>query len=142
MGIVLRVFLALSLLIVPACGADEPTAPPGIFFPTVPIGDAYPAALIEGVLEERSGCLYVAAHGERSLLLWPEGYTAQRTEGDIAIIDNHGKLVGPVGERVSLGGGQMSPTDVGADEAERWASGLTGLDIPERCGDLYWIISP
>lgn len=30
----------------------------------------------------------------------------------------------------------------GTSAAEQWASELTGLDIPERCGDLDWIVSP
>jgi hypothetical protein len=34
-----------------ACAADPPGAPTGIFFPTVPIGDAYPSGLMDGVLE-------------------------------------------------------------------------------------------
>ena len=42
-----------------ACGSNEPAAPPGIFSPTVPIGDAYPAALMEGILEEQAGWLFV-----------------------------------------------------------------------------------
>jgi hypothetical protein len=136
----LVLLLALTL---PACGVDEPASPPGLFFPTVPIGDSYPAALIEGVLEERSGCLFVAAHGDRWLLLWPEGYAARIAEGQIEVVDAAGKLVGRESEQVQLGGGEGNPIEMGgAAEAERWASELTGVDIPERCGDLYWLVSP
>jgi len=52
--------VVVMVLTAAACGSDEPAAPPGIFFPTVPIGDAYPAALMEGILEEQAGCLFVA----------------------------------------------------------------------------------
>jgi hypothetical protein len=58
-----------------AC-SEGPVAPPEIFFPIVPIGDAYPAGI----------------------------------------------------------GGEA--------KAESSATELTGLDIPERCGDLYWLVSP
>ena len=35
------------------------------------------------------------------------------------------------------------PSEVGgAAAAERWASELTGLPMPDRCGHLYWIVSP
>ena len=131
----------LMAISVPACGPDEPAAPPGIFFPTVPIGDAYPTALMEGVLEERAGCLVVTAHQDHWLLLWPEGYTARVAEGQLDVLDESGE--GRVGEPLRVGGGETNPIEVGgAAEAERWASELTGLDIPERCGDLYWIVSP
>lgn len=52
-------------------------SPPGIFFPTVPIGDEYPSGLMEGVLEVRSGCVFISAHGDLWLLLWPAGYSAR-----------------------------------------------------------------
>lgn len=61
----------LMAITVPACGPDEPVAPPGIFFPTVPIGDAYPSALMEGVLEERAGCLFVTADQDHWLFVRP-----------------------------------------------------------------------
>lgn len=133
----------LMAITVPACGPDEPVAPPGIFFPTVPIGDAYPSALMEGVLEERAGCLFVTADQDHWLLLWPEGYTARAAEGQLDVLDESGEVVGRVGEPLRVGGGETNPIEVGgAAEAERSVSELTGLDIPERCGDLYWIVSP
>ena len=61
----IRVSLVVVMaLTVAVCGSDEPAALPGIFFPTVPNGDAYPAALMEGVLEEQAGCLYVTVDRE------------------------------------------------------------------------------
>jgi hypothetical protein len=128
---------------VSACGAEEPVAPPGIFFPTVPIGSDYPAALMEGTLQERAGCLFVAAGQDHWLLLWPEGYTARVAKGQLEVSDETGAVVGRVGEPLRVGGGEANPLEVGgAAEAERWATDLTGSDVPERCGDLYWIVSP
>jgi hypothetical protein len=126
-----------------ACAADRPGSPPGIFFPTVPIGDAYPSALMEGVLEVRSGCVFVAAHEDRWLLLWPEGFTTRYTDGELEVLDENGEVVGREGERLRVGGGETNPIEVGGSgAAERWATDLTGVEIPERCGDLYWIVSP
>jgi hypothetical protein len=125
------------------CAADGPGSPSGVFFPTVPIGDAYPAALMEGVLEVRSGCIFVAAHGDRWLLLWPEGYTAQFANGQLDVRDESGKVAAREGKRLRVGGGEGNPLEMGGSAAaERWATDLTGVDVPERCGDLYWIVSP
>lgn len=86
--------LALVLAVMAAaCAADRPGAPTGIFFPTVPIGNAYPSGLMHGVLEVRSGCVFVAAHGDRWLLLWPEGYTAHLVEGQLEVLDESGEVV-------------------------------------------------
>jgi hypothetical protein len=126
-----------------ACAGHEPIAPPGIFFPTVPIGDAYPAALMEGMLDVRSGCVFVSDHNESWLLLWPEGYTAQLADGRLDVLDESGDIVGREGGRLRVGGGESNPIEVGGEAAaERSASELTGLDILERCGDLHWIVSP
>ena len=135
--------VVVMALTVAACGPDEPAAPAGIFFPTVPIGDEYPAGDMEGVLEERDGCLFVSAPDDDWLLLWPEGYTARVADGQLDVLDESGEVVGRVGEPLRVGGGETNPVEIGGTAAaERRASELTGLDIPERCGDLYWLVSP
>jgi len=135
-----RPILALMLCFAPAaCGANSPDAPPGIFFPTVPAQDAYPTALMGGVLEVRSRCIFV----DRWLLLWPEGYTARLANGRLEVLDETRDVVAIESAQIRVGGGETNPVEVGgADAAERWATDLTGLNIPERCGDLYWIVSP
>lgn len=133
----------MLVISVPACSPDKPSAPPGIFFPRVPTRDVYPSALMEGVLEERAGCLFVTSDQDHWLVLWPEGYTARAAEGQLDVLDESGEVVGRVGKPLRVVGGETNPIEVGgAAEAERWASELTGRDIPERCGDLYWIVSP
>lgn len=134
------VTLALTLA---ACGDAGRVAPPGIFFPTVPIGDEYPAGEIHGALVERSGCLFVERPEDRWLLLWPEGASARIVDGVIEVLDEEGEIVGREGRPVRFGGGEGRPREVGGvAAAEAWATELTGLDIPERCGDLYWLVSP
>ncbi|MFL5736539.1 MAG: hypothetical protein ACJ76P_04295 [Actinomycetota bacterium] len=132
-------------------GSRGPVPPPvvggpggaGIFFPTVPIGNAYPAALISGTLEERNRCLDVGSGREHWLLLWPRGYQARVVNRRVQVSDQDGRLVGRVGDEIELGGGEGRPSETGgAAASERWATELTGVDIPERCGDLYWLVSP
>lgn len=92
---------------------------------------------------ERSGCLFVSADGERWLLLWPEGYTPRTRMVELRSSTRQRSVSDVGGDEVRLGGGETRPVEVGGTaEAEQWASELTGLDIPERCGDLYWIVSP
>ena len=79
----------------------------------------------------------------RRLLLWPEGYTARIADGQLVVLDEKGGVVGRVGEPLRVGGGERNPIEMGGETAaERYASELVGLDIPERCGDLYWLVSP
>jgi hypothetical protein len=59
------------------------------------------------------------------------------------MLDETGELVARQGGRLRVGGGETRPREVGGSAAaERWATGLTGVDIPEPCGDLYWLVSP
>lgn len=134
--------LVVGLLAI-GCTADQPTAPRGIFFPTVPVSGEYPAGDLSGVLEVRSGCVFIAAVDERWLLLWPEGYTAHYVDGRLSVLDANAEAVGREGEPLRVGGGEGRPREMGGTEAaERWATELTGMNVPERCGDLYWIVSP
>jgi hypothetical protein len=73
--------LVVLLALVGAACEDPATLAPerpesefSIFFPTVPRQDSYPAAVIEGTLETRDGCLFVTRDSDRWLLLWPKGY--------------------------------------------------------------------
>ena len=123
--------------------ASEPSAPPGVFFPTVPISDEYPAGVMRGRLELEDGCLFVTSGSERHLLLWPEGYTARRDGETIEIFTEDRGPIARVGEPIRVGGGERRPLEMGgAAAAERSITVLTGGDIPERCGDLYWLVSP
>src|SRR3954451_90372 len=113
-----------------SCGPVPPPVVEGpgeaeIFFPTVPVADAYPAALIDGRLDEHNRCIFVASGGDRWLLLWPKGYEADFLDGRLEVSDQNGKLVGRDGDEVSLGGGEGNPTDMGgAANAEAWATEL------------------
>jgi hypothetical protein len=139
-----RITCAALLTAMTAIGcASDPSAPRGVFFPTVPVSDSYPTALMRGTLLLDDGCLFVTSGSERWLLLWPEGYTARRDGEAIEIFTEDRGPIARVGQPIRIGGGERRPREMGgAAAAERSVTELTGEDIPERCGDLYWIVSP
>lgn len=115
-----------------ACTRGEPSAPDGLFFPTVPRQDAYPDAVTYSRLAERSGCLVVGG-GKGIVLLWPEGYTARTgPDGRVQVLDDNGMVVGTVGEEVTLGGGNVGATfDTPSTQ-----------ETPDACGHHYWLVAP
>ena len=126
----LVVCLAVAASLV-ACSRVGPSAPDGLFFPTVPRQDAYPAALFSGQLVEHSGCLVGGKGGP--ILLWPDGYTARAAlDGRTQVLDENDAVVGTVGENVSLGGGY-----VGASFDTR-----ASQQTPEACGHDYFLVAP
>ena len=118
-----------------ACTRAEPSAPDWLFFPTVERLDAYPGALLTSRLEERSGCLIAGGKDGKGglVLLWPDGYTARAVpDGPIQVLDENGTVVGYVGERVELGGGEVGATfDTPSTQ-----------QTPDACGHHYWLVAP
>ncbi len=114
-----------------ACSRAGPSAPDGLFFPTVPRQDAYPAALFSGQLVERSGCLVGGKGGP--VLLWPDGYTARTAQdGRTQVLDENDAVIVTVGENVSLGGGNVGASfDTAATQ-----------QTPDACGHDYWLVAP
>jgi hypothetical protein len=135
--------VAITTALAAAC-AKGPTAPDGLFFPTVPRSDAYPAAMLTATLAEQSGCLFASSGHDRWLLLWPEGYSARTAQdGRVEVLDEDQAVIGAVGETIEVGGGETNPVEVGGvAAADEWAERLTGGTIPPACGHLYWIVSP
>ncbi len=129
-----RLLILVMMLTGPACAGREAVAPAGVFFPTIPRQGGYPDALLEGVLEVRSGCVSISVREGVWLALWPEGYAARLADGQLEVADGDGQLVGREGEQIRVGGGEAP--------SERWASGLIGMEIPERCSGMYWIVAP
>lgn len=77
-------------------------------------------------------CLYSVFGGERTVLVWPFGYTAHR-DGDAAVVRNAaGTLVARTGEQVSLGGGGGEASLFGGVSSD-----------PGACGaQQVWIVAP
>ncbi len=73
-------------------------------------GVGSPGALLSGVLggltRGKTACFWVDAGNVRSYIQWPHGWSAD--PGPLRLIDDWGRAVVRVGEKVDLGGGTMT----------------------------------
>lgn len=60
----------------------------------------------------------------------------------IEVLDEEGEVVAREDGPVRFGGGERPREMGGAAAAEASAIELTSSRIPERSGDLYWLVSP
>lgn len=97
------------------------------------------AALFEGTLVVRDGCVLAESADTLTLPVWRDGYTARRNEADrIEVLDPDGSVVAIEGESFQMGGGyiaEFEPADRVDPKAEQLqiVADITGLEIPERC---------
>lgn len=127
--------MSMLWIVLSAC-AHRPAVgqgPSDYFFPTFSYstGTPVPGALAKGRLDARSGCLFLDAGDQESLLLWPSVYTLDGTDSPIVTTDQGEEL--HVGDVVTLGGGERS-----REQAEDLIAG----PIPNRCtAQNYWLVS-
>jgi hypothetical protein len=111
--------------------------PADIHFPTQqPTGDVMEALLIGGLVLE-NGCLRINTDegGVSYLAVWPNGFTAQRTEdGTIEVLDPPGQIVAASGQRVRVSGGEFASEDMAA--FDQMYPGARS----EACPGPYWIV--
>ena len=105
------------------------------YFPVQKPGIDGMTALMEGRLELENGYLRV----DKYLLIWPHGFSL-RTEGEeILIIDGNGQVVARVGDKITLGGGEVS---IPEEEAKEFIEkSITGKPLPDNCTGPYCIVS-
>lgn len=86
-----------------------------------PVYEAYTT----GLLVEEGGCQWLIGNpkGVRRVIIWPHGYTADTEDGATVIRNARGEIVGRVGERIWMGGGN---------------EGINKFDAPCE-SDAYWI---
>lgn len=80
-----------------------------IAFPVHPRGSNHNAALAQGKLIVRGGCLRLQGIDapEYSLLIyWPHGYSYRKKSGSIEVLDDVGKFVATVDDYLSMSGGE------------------------------------
>ena len=108
-------------------------ADPAVYLPTYRPLDTMPAALIEGVLIEDGGCLWLESDGERMLVLWPRGSSVTSTIDGLAVRFEGATI--PVGTRMRAGGGQYE------QEHQPFVHDLIGEPVPDACraAGLYWL---
>ena len=64
---------AIGLLLLFLACESGPEVEEGVFFPTWSADADRPLAVVQGVLVEANGCVYISANGQRTLPLWEEG---------------------------------------------------------------------
>lgn len=118
--------LASVVVLLAACGGVN-ALPSGLYFPTLPAGDAQPTAMLEGVLRREGPCLTIEAGNQSALALWSSDFHAvELPDGRIGIADAAGDVLAREGEAVSMGGGEYG------DEHLEFLEGLAG-DIRADC---------
>ena len=76
--------------------------------------------------------------GGKYLMIWPYGFSLSRDEsGVIHVIDDNGKPIARVGDKVKMGGGETSK-EYNADI--RYISGISAQLPSDRCSGPYWIV--
>lgn len=135
--------LALLLVVfLAACGATssgnspapETEDPQSITFPVQDPSLFNMDALIEGTLTEREHCLYVAGESPYDFVLpiWPHGFSYERADGAIVVLDPDGQTVAQTNSPVSMGGGMSGEKD--APLPPELQSRVGSCDGP------YWIV--
>lgn len=114
---------AVAFLLLVACesGAE---AEAGVFFPTWSAEGAVPAAIVQGVLVETDGCVYIRANGQRTLPVWKEGLGF----ADGTLLGSDGEPIAEIGEVVHGGGDWY-----GGRGGRAHIEDLAGERIPDRC---------
>lgn len=133
-----RLLAAVVTLMLVSCGtgdtgprsAGEPARSPiagpnGVFFPTLPESNEHPQALDEGELQLNDGCLWLQTPRGRVLLLWPAGSHASEEAGVITVRSGNGSVLGMVGARMEVVGGEVRDIAV--------VRQLVGTDPPPAC---------
>ncbi len=97
-------------------------------------------AKVEGYLVLVDGCIRVKAYYDAEelyprLLIWPHGFLLEIEDEVVMVRDDTGRIVGIVGEPISMAGGEISGW---------FADELVGEPILDYCptppGALYWLV--
>ena len=98
--------------------------------------NAYPAALLPGVLREDGPCLSVEVReGERIVVVWPPQYSLGSDGGRAAVVDWLGQSRWTVDEYGEIGGGEFTAAAIQV---------FLLTPLPDECGGRprYWLAGP
>jgi len=107
---------------------------PGLFLPQLRARSAsFMAALMQGKLVAEAGCLRVVESdgSDGHLIIWQPDYFLTDNGGKIEILGRDGQIVARVGEKISLGGGDVPLTTFSSQLRE---------PIPSQCKGPYWLM--
>lgn len=138
--------VASTLLILAACSETSPTE---FTSPNLHVSSASGArlitqnvvpavsmdALFQGrlVLDDR-GCIRLGSE-DGATVVWPHGFTAERTVEGVSVRDADGALFGRVGEELSFAGGEVATLHEGMGFTEDDRNLAT-----QHCPGRYWIV--
>ena len=110
-----------------------------IYLPVQPPSGDSMMALMEGTLVEVDGCLRMedGYYADGWLVLWPFGSDIRVVDDRIEVINEDGKLVARVGDRMRAGGGAVENTRGMAGLNEM----IPGMPI-DGCPGPYWVAAP
>jgi hypothetical protein len=96
-----------------------------------------PEALAEGELILADGCLRLRQDSSDPGLvpIWPLGFTPRAGDNRIQVLDEEGRVVATVGERMEIGGGFIDTLE-DSDGSE----GELANELSERCPGPYWLV--
>lgn len=132
-----------------AVGCSDDDGPDGVAGPTLVTQPAGPAngedAQIRGFLryDPKRDCVYLGPPGvafrdrldERTLPVWPHGYTAEGEAGEVRIYDEDGNLVAKEGDAITAGGGyHEAPTGAVICGVPRSTDSAAVMREPRRLG--------
>lgn len=154
MAAVFVALLAAACTAGPSQDGDSPAAPsstttvttpqtstnPEVFFPTVRALNAVPEAGLEGKLVlDQKGCLRIKAAADvRGVVpLWPSYFKLDTEGGDVRVLNEDGRVVAQVGERVFMGGGQIGEKTLRGNDlmGERELR-----ELRERCRGIHFLV--
>lgn len=129
--------------------AQAPRKEAGLFFPSQPSSktNAYMMALGKGRLLTVDGCVRLeGAHGDSGdVVVWPPGYSLDRRDGEVLVLNEKGEVEARVGDEVEMGGGEISEDALAEKpEAQRRAfeKERHRYGVPGRCRGPLWVAAP
>lgn len=92
-------------------------------------------ALIEDALVVvENGCVRIEdGSDESALVIWPPGTTLRVEGDDVLLLDEEGRIIAQVGQRVTMGGGYVPYPSA------KESFGQTNQFPPDECGGPYWL---
>ena len=88
---------------------------------------------LKGELALEDGCLRVDTGYENYLLVWPYGFSLSTEGGVIQIMDDTGRPIAHVGDKLKVGGG-------GGEMVGEIIAGYSAQLPSDRCSGPYWIV--
>ena len=143
----LAALVAISLAAA-ACGqgpaAQDPTTTSStgpttaeVFFPTQrPAKFGYEELQSGELIRDATGCLRVRYQAGAVVPLWPPGYEPSAGGDEVRVLDAEGRIVGRVGEMVTMGGGGIREEALTEDVLDQ----DTKRELLERCPGTYFLV--